>query len=192
MSRKSVSRVGRARIWSLEYQRRCFDAWYLNDRPEQPIRIREIIPANEEGKKPTTQAIRSWMTDWYFLADELDLRVEEKANKSLVDKRVKILVRHQENSVKVQGKAMDYLMNEGFDSSASAVQALFRGMEEERKTEGFSDLLERLENMTNNQVRDQIINLINRATENNQIESNPGLPDEIIDAEDTPLEDEEE
>lgn len=158
-------------IWTQDYKRKCFDAWYLNGRPNLPSKIKEIIPENDEGKKPSALILGQWLNSgsWDLLADELDVRVEDKANLSLVNAKVKMLRRHQQQAEKVQVKAIDYLLSEGFDSSASAVQALFRGAEEERKTAGFSDLLEKLESMTNNQVRDEIIHLIQRASDNNQI-----------------------
>ena len=60
-------------------------------------------------------------------------------------------------------------MRQGFDSAASAVQGFFRGLEEQRKTAGFSDLLEKLDKMTNNDVEMEIIKLLNRASDNDQV-----------------------
>ena len=159
------------RVWSLDYQRKCFDAWYLNGRPNLPSRIIEIIPAGDDGKKPSIKLIGNWLNSgsWDMLADELDAKVSDRMNRSLVTEKVNMLRKHQEQAARIQIKALEYLMTEGFDTSASAVQAIFRGMEEERKTAGFSDLLEKLENMSNNQVRDEIISMIQRAAENNQI-----------------------
>ena len=169
-------------IWTQDYKRKCFDAWYLNGRPNLPARIKEIIP-EQEGRKPSSLIIGQWLNSgaWDILADELDARVEDRANLSLVNAKVKMLRKHQQQAEKVQNKAIEYLMSEGFDTSASAVQALFRGAEEERKTAGFSDLLEKLENMSNNQVRDEIISMIQRATDNNQIVEGKEIAGELED-----------
>ena len=165
------------KVYTDEYRRKCFDAWYLNNKPSAEV-THELIPEYAPNKKPGLELLRSWIREeWVFHAQELDVEIQRKADEEVIKKRVKILERHQEQSVKMQTKAMEHLMAEGFDSSASAVQALFRGMEEERKTAGFSDLLEKLETMTNNQVRDTIINLINRATENNQIVEGAEVPE---------------
>lgn len=163
--------MGRVEVWTQTYQRQCFDAWYLGGRPNLPIRIREIIPLDENGRKPSVSTIKRWITSgmWDWRADELDARVEQAADESLVKNKIEILQRHQENAKQIEAISLTHIKAEGFDSSASAVQAYFRATEEERKTAGFSDLLEKLESMTNNQVRDQIINLINRATENDQV-----------------------
>lgn len=159
----------RSPAFSEMYKRKCFDIWYLQGCPNVAVTIQDMLPLDEKGRKPSTQKIRKWLPNWIMKADELDQKVEEENDAILVNEKLEILKRHQEQAIKAQSIALAYIEKEGFDSSSSAVQALFRGMEEERKTQGFSDLLERLDSMTNNQVRDQIINLINRATENNQI-----------------------
>lgn len=184
--------MGKRVIWNEAYKRKCFDVWYLNGRPNLAARIKEIIP-EEDGRKPSSSQINQWLNSgaWDMLADELDAQADEKANLALVDMKVAMLRRHQEQAAKIQIKALDYLMAEGFDTSASAVQALFRGAEEERKTAGFSDLLEKLESMNNNQVRDQIIAMVQRAADNNQIVA--GNDDEdVINAEDDTVSDIEE
>lgn len=176
--------MGKARIlWSTDYKRKCFDVWYLHGRPNLPSQIREIIPENDQGNKPSALIIGQWLNSgaWDLLADELDVRVEERANQHLVTEKVKMLRKHQDQAVKVQNKALESILVDGFDSSSSAVQAFFRGMEEERKTAGFSDLLEKLESMSNNQVRDEIISMIQRATENNQIVEGKEIAGELED-----------
>lgn len=158
-------------LWDQEYQRRCFDAWYLNGRPNMPIRIREIIPPNNEGKKPTAAKIRAWLATgaWDMLADDLDVKVQEKSDQFLVNEKAKMLRRHQADAIKLADKAKDYLLSEGFDTASSASQTYFRATEEQRKTAGFSDLLERLDKMTNNDVEREIVALLSRSAENEQI-----------------------
>ncbi len=181
---------GVVKTWTDEYERNCFDVWYLGGRTTHPIQIREMIPENPNGKKPSIPIIKNWLHgSWFFRADELDAKVQLLADENLINEKVVLLKKHQKQAAQVEAKALEYLITEGFDSSASAVQALFRGMEEERKTLGFSDLLEKLDNMTNNQVRDTIINLINRATENNQIVEGSDAVAQIEDGEEIITED---
>jgi hypothetical protein len=159
------------KLWNQEYQRKCFDAWYLNGRPNLPARIREIIPPDRDGRKPGMKVIRSWVNggSWDMMADELDVKVEEQANLSLINAKAEMLRRHQVDAIKLADKAREYLLKEGFDSASSASQTYFRATEEQRKTAGFSDLLERLDKMTNNEVEREIIALLNRGSENEQI-----------------------
>jgi hypothetical protein len=87
----------------------------------------------------------------------------------LINKKAQMLLRHQEDAIKLANKAHDYLLKEGFDSASAAVQAYFKATEEQRKTAGFSDLLERMEKMSNNEVERLIVEKFNRIKENDQI-----------------------
>jgi hypothetical protein len=157
--------------FSEDYQEKCFQVWYLAGRPTYAKRFQELIPEDEHGRKPTPVVIYRWQKDgtWDLRADELDAKAIQTSEESLVIEKAEILRRHQEAAKQVQIKALEYLMTEGFDTSAAAVNALFKGMDMERQAAQFADLLEKLDRMDNNQVRDKIIDLVNRAASNNQI-----------------------
>lgn len=159
------------KFFSDDYKRICFDVWVMNGKPNMH-RLHELIPVFEDnGKKPGIYELRNWRKEenWDFKSDIVDAEVEERSLDLIVQKKHELLKIQLEQVTIVAQKALDFLRVDGFDSSSSAVQAFYRGMEEQRKIAGFSDLLEKLESMTNNQVRDEIIALINRATENDQI-----------------------
>lgn len=166
--------AGRRYIYDQNYINQSFNTWYLAGRPSEPAKVRALLPEPPEGLKlPSLSTIERWMVSgaWEARADELDARVHEQTDLELINSKAKMLKEHLEQAKKVTNKALSYLLDDkkGFDSSSAAVNAFFKGLEEQRKTQGFSDLLEKLESMTNNQVRDEIISLINRATENDQI-----------------------
>lgn len=106
---------------------------------------------------------------WDVYADEMDVKVAVVTDADLINKKAEMLKKHQNDAMLVASKALEHIIKDGFDSSAAAVHAYFKSTEEQRKTAGFSDLLEKLEKMTNNEVEQQIINLLNRASENDQI-----------------------
>ena len=160
------------KIYSQEYIRACFDAWYLNGRPNSPSAIKKILPPMEGGLPlPTTTTLNRWMIEgtWDLRADELDAAVTQKDDALLINKKAEMLRLHQEQSMKVTQKALEYLLKDVFDSASSAVQAFFKGLEEQRKTAGFSDLLEKLDKMSNNEVEREIIEKLRRIQENDQI-----------------------
>ena len=173
----------RPNIYSQDYIKKCFDAWYLGGRPNAPSDIKALIPFTETGKKPSTAALNRWRIGgtWDAWADELDAQAYQKDDQLLINQKARMLREHQEQAQKVSTKALEFLMSEGFDSAASAVQAFFKGLEEQRKTAGFSDLLEKLEKMTNNDVEKEIIALLNRASENDQVID--------VESDDVPIED---
>jgi len=167
--------------FSQEYIKSCFDAWYLNGRPNTPAGIKRILPEHPSGHLPSTSMINQWITRgaWDAWADELDAQVYQKDDKLLINKKAAMLRRQLEKSEKIANKAYEHILADGFDSTSSAVQAFFKGMEEMRKVAGFSDLLEKLDKMTNNEVEREIITLLNRASANEQVIDS--------DAEDVPL-----
>lgn len=124
-----------------------------------------------DGQKPSKIQIRRWMYEgaWDEWADEMDARVEIKVSDALIDKKAQMLIKHQADAVELAQKALDHLKTDGFDSSSAAVNAYFKATEEQRKTAGFSDLLERLDKMTNNDVEREIIAMLNRGADNDQI-----------------------
>lgn len=170
------------RIYSDDYKQICFDAWVMNSRPAMD-RLQELIPVAENGHKPTSLKLRGWRIkyDWDMKADIVDAKVEEQSLDLLVQKKHELLKIQLEQVTTVATKALEFLKVDGFDSSSSAVQAFYRGMEEQRKIAGFSDLLEKLESMTNNQVRDEIIALITRGADNNQIVEGSEIVGAIVD-----------
>ena len=160
-------------IYDQTYIKKCFDIWYLNGRPQGPNQLKKIIPEVSDGskRKPSLSVIRRWMVDgaWDAWADDLDAKVYEQTDKELVNKKAQMLREQQEQARQVTMKALDYIRADGFDSSSAAVQAFFRGLETQRQVAGFSDLLEKLDKMTNNDVEREIVALHNRASENDQV-----------------------
>lgn len=158
-------------IYDQDYINLCFNEWYLHGRPANPNAIRKLLPEHPTGRTPSLDLIKRWVIygAWDTRADELDAKVQQKNDVALINTKAKMLRKHLEQAEKVSAKALEHLLLEGFDSSSAAVQAFFKGLEEQRKTQGFSDLLERLDKMTNNDVEREIIGLLNRASENDQI-----------------------
>lgn len=153
------------------YKKQCFDAWYLAGRPSEISRVRSLIPPNEDGNVPSLGVLNRWRNEmaWEMYADDLDSRAIQLSDNNLIATKVAMLKQHQEDAATIAKKALDAITANGFDSSASAVTAYFRATEEQRKTAGFSDLLERLDKMTNNDVEAEIRALLSRASANDQI-----------------------
>lgn len=163
--------MSKAKIYSQDYLKECFNAWYLGGRPNTPHQIRKLLPSLPDGKVPSIPMINKIRINgaWDNWADELDAKVYEKNDKLLINKKATMLKKQMEATEKITLRALEHLIVEGFDSSSAAVQAFFKGHEEIRKIEGFSDLLEKLDKMTNNDVEREIIALLNRGADNDQI-----------------------
>jgi hypothetical protein len=159
-------------VYDQNYIRQCFDIWYLNGRPTFPAKLRELVPVHEStGRKPSKIQLRRWMIDgaWDMWADDLDARANAILDDDLVSKKADMLRQHQKDAEIIAKKALEAINDNGFDTSSAAVTAYFKATEEQRKTAGFSDLLEKLDKMTNNDVERAIIEKFNRIKENDQI-----------------------
>lgn len=162
---------GKFQDYTEEYKEICFQAWYTAGRPSSTHRIRDIIPEDVFGRKPVVSMIDAWRKEkmWDFRADELDVKAIAIVDNDLVMQKVEMLRRHAERARTLSEKAMDFLIEDGFDSSASAVNAYFRGTEEERLTRGIGDMIVKMSKMSDADLKDEIIKRLQRAAENDQI-----------------------
>lgn len=154
-----------------EYKEICFQSWYRAGRPSGYNQIREAIPKDKYGRKPVKSMIDAWRQNlmWDFRADDLDAKALAIVDNDLVMQKVEMLRRQATNAKKWQDKSLEFLEKEGFDSSASAVNAYFRGSEEERLTRGIGDMIVKMSKMSDADLKDEIIKRLQRAAENNQI-----------------------
>lgn len=157
-------------VFTEEYKEICFQVWYSSGRPPT-LRIRDYLPPDSNGRKPSISTFDNWKEFgmWNIRADEIDAKAIQLSDEYLIQQKVEMLRRHADQAKSLSDKARDFLITDGFDSSASAVNAYFRGTEEERKARGISDLIEKLSKMTDPELQDKILDMLRRGSENNQI-----------------------
>lgn len=157
--------------YSKEYRDRIFVAWYSAGRPKRPKQIMELIPLDEHGRKPHFTILNRFinMDRWHERADELDAKANAIVESNLIENKVRILKKQAEDSIMLASKAHEHLLVNGFDSSASAVQAYFKATEEQRTVIGLSEILSKLGKMTDDDLMTEIQRRIARASESGQI-----------------------
>lgn len=143
--------------YSDDYRRKCFDAWVLAGRPSA-VRLIELIPVNEQGEKPTQHTILKWMEEegWPEHADVIQASAVEIADKNLIQTKADMLKLQFRTAVAIAEKAKDAMLKNGFDTSAAAVNAYFKAVEEQRKVAGISEFMEKVGNMTDEQIEKEI------------------------------------
>lgn len=154
-----------------EYKEKCFVAWYANKRPSSAAKTREIIPVDEKGRKPNYPMLVKWLKDleWHERADELDAKAMVLVDEALVNQKADMLKRQAIDAFAIANKAREFILEDGFDTAASAVNAYFKATEEERITRGIGDFVVKLSKMKDNEIQDEIIKLTNRAADSGQI-----------------------
>lgn len=149
----------------------CFQAWYLAGRTVSYARTIEILPPDDTGRKPERETLIKWRKkfDWDLRADDLDARALQISDDFLVKKKAEMLRVQAQAASEIAEKALNTLMEKGFDTSAAAVNAYFRATEEQRLTNGISDMMIKMSKMNDGDLKEKIAQLLERANENNQI-----------------------
>lgn len=158
--------------FSPEFIEKCFVTWYSTpQRPAEYGQIARILPKDEMGRQPSRTTVIKWFRiyGWGERADKLDAKVIAKVETTLINKKAYLLQHQAEKAFALAGKAHDHLMTGTFDSSAAAVNAYFRATEEVRKVIGLSDLLQRLGEMSDEEVQEEIKRRLIRASDAEQV-----------------------
>ena len=156
--------------YSDEYKWKVRQQWYQEGRPT-PGKLLSNLVTDEYGRKPNPIVISMWRKNelWDIWADELDSRVMQEAEDSLIVQKAEMLKRHAQVGWLMIDKGMEFLASGTFDSSSSAVAAIKAGVEIERTSRGIGDMLVRMSQMGDDALKQEIMKYINRASENNQI-----------------------
>lgn len=156
--------------YSEEYKWKVRQQWYQQNRPT-PVKLLNNIEPDELGRKPNPVVISMWRKNdlWDIWADELDSQVMQIAEDSLIVQKAEMLKRHAKVGWLMIDKGMEFLASGTFDSSSSAVAAIKAGVEIERTSRGVGDMIIRMAQMDNSTLAQEIVKLVNRAGENNQI-----------------------
>lgn len=140
-----------------DYKEKCFHAWFLAGCPGAPATL-GVIPDSPDGRRPSVATITNWMEayQWRLRAADLNAQALAKTNEELVSTKAELLKLQFENAVALTRKALEQMLEHGFDNSNAAVQAYFRGTAEQRTVMGMSELMQRIGNMTDDELQKQI------------------------------------
>lgn len=160
--------------FSQEYTDKCKIFWYSSGRPDA-VKFKRILEDNkfqdEKKKIPSLPLLRTWIINygWNEWADIMDARASELVETSIVEQKAKMLRQQAEMGERLQLLGMKFLSTDGFDSSSSAVQAVIKGAELERTSRGIGETIMRLMKLTDDELKNEIISQLHRASENGQI-----------------------
>lgn len=165
-----ISSVSRYAEFTTNYIEKAFETWFAAGRPANN-RLLEILPKDEHGRLPGIAALNKWKIDylWSIRADDLDSKAIAIAEDALVMQKAEMLKRQADNAFKIAAKALEFIIGDDFDSSASAVNAYFRATEEERMTKGISQMIVKMSKMQDSELAETVIDLLRRANDNDQI-----------------------
>jgi hypothetical protein len=141
-----------AKNYPVDYKETAFQIWYAGNR--LPLKQVHLQLPEYEGDKPSKEVLNQWKVHeaWIDRANLLDDEVRTTMERELVGIRVEMMKRHAEIAKEVIDMALEKLRGSGFDTSASAVQALKVAFEEEKRSRGAEVSLTRLNEMDDDQL----------------------------------------
>lgn len=126
------------KVYGLSYKELVYSIWYTSNRPSIQ-RLSSMIPIDpENGDTPGSHTLILWYKNdaWVARADASDIELAKKTDRELIKVRMDMMKRHAKQARDIADKAFEYLQEQGYDSSASAVTAWVKSVEEEKKSTG--------------------------------------------------------
>lgn len=161
MSKGTASRSNL--LFTPTYIEKAFATWELHNHPTIGVLI-DLLEEDENGRKPEPVTIGSWKIKygWDNRSSTILAETQKQTDRQLVQVRMDMMKRHAELAKDVEDEAWQYLKETGFDSSASAVSALFKAIDEEKKSTGMGIALAQVFTMSDEDLQKQMNRLIMR------------------------------
>lgn len=149
------------------YWEEAFQIWYMSNQPQDIPNILKILPAMADGEKPSYSTVRNAIASygWKERADALNAQASQKNDVILVERKAAMLRRQAEDAMQIADKAKQHILEDGFDTSSSAVQAYFKATEEERTVRGVSEMLLKISKMTPDELMARAASFLKRRNE---------------------------
>ena len=146
---------------------RAFQTWFSSGQPPSWARIQELYPDLDNGKKPGIAYVRQAFEvyGWAARADELNTRAIQKVETDLVTARADMFRRQAAEALEIAQKARKKIMEDGFDSTNSAINAYFKANELERTSRGAAELLMKIYAMSETELVKRATGLLRRKNE---------------------------
>jgi len=149
--------------YNQDYKNLAFYIWYQNGRPSMPKLARKL-DEREDGTKPAHLTLGKWKRDddWEKRANEMDQEAAIQIQKKLIDDRVKMFEEHAEFGEHLRVQALYYLQENELSSANEAMRLLTIAVNMERESVGLSDILKKLKDMEDVDLKDKIAYLMKK------------------------------
>jgi hypothetical protein len=179
--------------FSDRYMDSVFYLWYENNRPAS-VRLRNLIPDDEKGNKPTRLTLENWHRDygWEQRADAIDGEASHQLDQTVIQRRIKMYEELEQVGRLTLEAGKSYIETNGIQSDNAAIKAIVAGAEMIMQSVGVAESYARIATMTNAQIDNAFRNLLNRGQNDAEVADSDEV-DIISDLdEDTPSDNSEE
>jgi hypothetical protein len=158
--------------FNAEYKLKCFEVWYSGGKPGHN-RLFEMLPESDTGAKPTALTLTNWIQEYKQTAIQIDAEVEKELQVRMVKEKVEMLSRHAKTGKEMQDMGMTYLQGHEKELNANvAVRMLVEGIAIERASRGVSSALEKMLNMSDEQLQEEVLQLLSGVDNTVKFEAN--------------------
>lgn len=156
--------------YTVHYKTQCFNTWYSMGRPDMTV-LHAEMDEDEHGRKPLSQILLNWRHEenWDVHGDDLDARANAIVDDELVNHRVLMLKEMASKGKELQRLGIDWIRKNKFDTSSSAVSAVFKGAELERTSRGISERLVKMLKMDDEKLTERVQRLLDKASDAGEI-----------------------
>lgn len=168
--------------YGIDYMETAFGIWITSNKPSMEALVTLIPEHPELNRKPSAGTLKYWKTNgrWQERADDIDAKIQENTDRHLVQVRMEMMERHARMSAEIADRAFEHLMGEdGFDSSASAVNALFKALETEKASRGLAGALTKVFALSDDDLKKEMDKLLSKVTD-------VGGDEDILEGEEVP------
>jgi len=154
-----------------DYLDQCFQVWYASGQIMDMERLKEMLPKTLDGSTPSAVYLRSIIErdGWFERADSMNAIVSQKVDTDLMKDKYEMLKRQALRTMKIAEKAYDFILENGFDTSNSAISAYFKSTEEERLVTGLGKTLLKINTATNEELKEEALKLLRRVNESDEV-----------------------
>ena len=145
-----------------QYKMDVFNTWYAHGRPGTDSLYNFISDDPACDKKPTRNTLQMWIYDDFMdWAGDIDTQVKAQLDAHLVKEKVEMLSRHATVGQEMQDMSLNFLRaNKDELNPQSAVRMLVEGVRIERSSRGIPEALDKMMNMSDQDLVDEIKKLI--------------------------------
>lgn len=159
--------INQAVKYSDDYLEQCFEVWYSMGQPNNMNLLIDRIPDSPNGGKPTKVFLLNTKNTrgWSERADAMNTKAIQKVEDQLIDQKAEMLKRQAQQAFEIAERAREHLLENGFDTSSAAVNAIKWATEEERTVRGVSEMMIKISKMTPDELMQEAAKLLKRNSE---------------------------
>jgi len=148
-----------------EYKEEVFQDWFAHGQLGGVAYHGRFLKPDKLGNIPGLTTLKGWILNEFSpRADKLNEQIKLELEGRIVQEKVEMLARHAEIGKEITEKALNFLSENEFTTSASALRALVEGIRIERESRGLPDALAKMTTSSDEDLVKEVEKLLEKTT----------------------------